>query len=277
MLWIQGAAGIGKSTLAQRLCEDLRKANQLAAEVVLGVLLGADNEKTPAELIQVISSEIGNTRLSARWKIADAIRSEGGLSIELSRLLEQCILEPLRTVSTEDANVPSPLVIVIDALDEWPAHPQFIAALEHLNPHSATVRFVVLGRHAPPSAPHDAAMVNISPYFLGGVAPEVIEGYLTERLQKVQVPADGTALGQSEAQVLAWKADGLFIWASVALSLLLHTSTPQNPRVRPMRILSHQTRPSAPVKHGCTSCTVREWTSSFPIPSNKILFADMCA
>ncbi|RXW13214.1 hypothetical protein EST38_g12637, partial [Candolleomyces aberdarensis] len=124
VLCIHGTAGVGKSTLAIHLSKEFRVAGRLAGFTFLGAF--PTGLYGPVEIVKMLAHEIGLIHPRAIPKILVAMQECHGTSLETH--LQKYILEPLQSL-----NHPHPLVIVVDALDEWHDHPTFVSALAYLN------------------------------------------------------------------------------------------------------------------------------------------------
>ncbi|KAJ2935212.1 hypothetical protein H1R20_g1883, partial [Candolleomyces eurysporus] len=140
VLCIHGPAGIGKSILAGHLSDQFRSAGRLAASIFLSAVRTESSD--PETIVKMIAHEIGCIHPRAIPKIVEAMDQCHGTSLEIH--LQKYILEPLRSLGH-----PQPLIIIMDAMDEWQDHPTFTKALAFLNSESSVVKFILTDRLNP--------------------------------------------------------------------------------------------------------------------------------
>ncbi|RXW17640.1 hypothetical protein EST38_g8214 [Candolleomyces aberdarensis] len=191
VLCIHGPAGIGKSTLVAYLSDVFRA------------------------IIKMIAHEIGSIHPQAIPKIVEAMDRCHATSLE--NHLQKYILEPLQSL-----NRPQPLIIIIDAMDEWQDHPTFIKALAHLNSQSSVVKFIITDR-LNPCASHLPGIekISIHTYALGPVSREVIKAYFHKHLETVPWVDRRTAT-PADVEKLTELSGGLPVWASTVIAVLSH-------------------------------------------------------
>ncbi|KAJ2921449.1 hypothetical protein H1R20_g15644, partial [Candolleomyces eurysporus] len=220
VLCIHGPAGIGKSTLAGHLSDYFRAAGRLAASVFLGAIRA--ELSGPETIIKMIAHEIGWLHPRAIPKIVEAMYQCHGTSLE--NHLEKYILEPLRSLGH-----PQPLIIIMDAMDEWRDHPIFIRALARLNSESSIVKFILTDRLNPcASRLPGIDEVSIYTYALGPISKEVIKAYFHKYLDMVPW-VDGRKASSADVEKLTELSGGLPAWASTVIALLLHSFSESPP------------------------------------------------
>ncbi|KAJ3534870.1 hypothetical protein NMY22_g6731 [Coprinellus aureogranulatus] len=216
VLWIHAPAGLGKSTLARQLKHELQRHGRLGAAIFLSQL--PLDSCGPETIVRLIGAEIGRTHRRAVSAIAEAVRTCHGASLETQ--LEKFILNPLCSLSLQE-----PLVILLDAVDEWRSSHHFVEQLRLFTPHASLVRFILLGRSEPRNHLHRYA--SIQPYALRPASEEVLQKYVERRFERVMWEY-GRRPGTQEIMELVTMAEGLFVWLSTACSLLENTlSSPQ--------------------------------------------------
>ncbi|RXW15370.1 hypothetical protein EST38_g10484 [Candolleomyces aberdarensis] len=213
VLCVHGPAGIGKSTLAGYLSDQFRSADRLAAYIFLSAF--RTETYGPETIIKMIAHEIASIHPRAIPKIVEAMDQCHGTSLE--NHLRKYILEPLRSLSH-----PRPLIIIIDAMDEWRDHPTFIKALPLLNSESSVVKFILTDRLNPcASRLPGIDEVSIYTYALGPISKEAIKAYFEKYL--VTVPwVDGRKASPPDVEKLTELSGGLPVWASTVIALLSH-------------------------------------------------------
>ncbi|KAJ2930429.1 hypothetical protein H1R20_g6663, partial [Candolleomyces eurysporus] len=178
VLNVHGSAGVGKSTLALHLSDELRSVGRLAASIFLGAFPAATSG--PETIVKMLAHEIGSIHSRAIPKILEAIDACHGTSLEVH--LKKYILQPLQSL-----DYPRPLIIIVDAIDEWRDHPTFIQTLAHVNSSTAVVKFIItsrLGPHA--SRLPDVDRVSMRAYFLRPVSTDVIKAYFNKHFRAVR-------------------------------------------------------------------------------------------
>ncbi|RXW21689.1 hypothetical protein EST38_g4165 [Candolleomyces aberdarensis] len=213
VLCVHGPAGIGKSILAGHLSDEFRSAGRLAASIFLDVF--AADAPGPETIVKMIAHEIGSIHTQAIPKIVEAMDQCHGTS--LGNYLQKYILEPLRSL-----HHPQPLIIIIDAMDEWRDAAIFIQAIAPLNSESSVVKFILTYRLNPcASRMPGIDRVSICTYSLGPIAKEVIKTYFKKYLGTV-LWVDGRKASPTDVEKLSELSGGLPVWASTVIALLSH-------------------------------------------------------
>jgi hypothetical protein len=198
LLWIHGLAGLGKSTLARLLKDEAQSLNRLAAAIFLSRLqIDTWGLET---FIRLIAGEIGRTHSKAIPMITQAIRQSHGAPLRVQ--VERFIRDPILALQ-----LPYPLIVILDAAEEWKYFPRFVEQLEHLTPYSSVVKFVILGR----SEPREGRYKNVSvrSYKLGPVSAEFMAGYLNDSFDAIEWKGGGKPMPEDVLR-LAAVADGSF-------------------------------------------------------------------
>ena len=124
VFWMRGGAGLGKSTLAHMIVDSLRADDRLATFAFLHHGSSSD----PAIVIQSMARELGVLHPQAIPQVATAARICSSGHLSLHKYIESYLINPIHSLS-----YPYPLVIVVDALDEWEHHRAFLKELEHIS------------------------------------------------------------------------------------------------------------------------------------------------
>ena len=207
--FIQGAAGLGKSTLARHLTHRLNIAGYLAASVSLSVGTLPSNATTAEGVVKMTARKIGVIHSNAIPAIDEAIKTCHGAP--LVDLIEMFLIRPIRSLGLS-----YPLAVLFDAVDEWEPHTALIKVLSSI-PLPFPVKFVLLGR-SDPRGPEFKDR-TICSYLLKPVAAPVMERFLSKQLEGVRWDHKrGPA--QWRIMKLAERANGWFVWAAIACSLI---------------------------------------------------------
>ncbi|KAJ2929555.1 hypothetical protein H1R20_g7539, partial [Candolleomyces eurysporus] len=211
VLNVHGPAGVGKSTLARHLSDELLSDDRLGGSLFLGAF--PTGTYGPETVIKMLARELGSIHIRAIPKILEAIDECHGAPLKIH--LQKYILEPLQSL-----NHPRPLIIIVDAIDEWRDHPTFIQTLAHLNSSSAVVKFIITSRLDPHASRLPVDRVSMRAYFLQPVSTGIIEAYFNKRFNDAQW-VYGRKPNADEVSRLADLSGGLPVWASTVVSLLL--------------------------------------------------------
>ncbi|KAF8191174.1 tetratricopeptide repeat-containing protein [Pholiota molesta] len=202
ILWIHGAAGLGKSTVGQQLVRLLKEDHRLAGSVFLTNLT-----KEPAK------TTARGMHPRAIADIAEAARKLDAPHSALQDYFKAYVIDPIRRL-----DYPYQLVVVVDGLEEWTSHKSFLGALAHI-PSPSPVKFILTSR---PS--HSIKLIfdkiAIESYPLPPVSQEIVEHYFHHHFETINWR--GRKPDQLTISELAARAEGLLIWAATICSLLSH-------------------------------------------------------
>ncbi|KAF8966660.1 tetratricopeptide repeat-containing protein [Flammula alnicola] len=218
VLWMHGAAGLGKSTVGQQLVHLLKHDDRLAG----GVFLTNLTTEHPETVIQMISRQLGEMHPQAIANISEAARKVNGPHSPLKDYFTAYIINPVH-----ELKYPYQLVIVIDGLEEWTNHESFLAELAHI-PSSSPLKFVLTSR---PSHSIERLLnkIPVQKYPLPPVSQEIVEHYFNHHFERIDWR--GRKPDQQTINRLATHAHGLLIWATTVRSLLSHESDERYPHV----------------------------------------------
>ncbi|TEB29756.1 hypothetical protein FA13DRAFT_625460 [Coprinellus micaceus] len=209
VLWIHAPAGMGKSTFARELAQRLRSGNQLAAALFLSF---APADWGPETIIRLIAGEIGRTHPQAIPYIADAVENYSGPALPLDVLFDQYIRRPVQSLQ-----LPHPLIILTDAIDEWKMYPTLIKQFATIDSARDLVKFIILSRAVP--SERDFPGVSMSLYPLPLASKEVIFRYFHTHFATIDW-GHGEKPEERQLSQLAEKANGLFVWAWIVFSTI---------------------------------------------------------
>ena len=227
IFWLHGLAGTGKSTIAKTIAAaSLRRG-------ILGASFFFSRDKADQSIAHVvfpsIASQLAVSYPPFRSQLAQALeRKPASESLSLENQLRDFVIEPLRATM----GMSSPLVIVIDALDECSTRnsiplliTRFITDLRDLQ---VAIRIFMTSRSEfdieAAFRPHLHRRLT-EPFILHSIERSIvrsdIEQFLRTRLSEVAVHRGDMAWpSDSEVQSLATKADGLFIYAATAVKFI---------------------------------------------------------
>ncbi|KAF8191208.1 tetratricopeptide repeat-containing protein [Pholiota molesta] len=209
ILWIHGAAGLGKSTVGQQLVRLLKEDHRLAGSVFLTNL----TKEPPETVVQMIARQLGGMHPRAIADIAEAARKLDDPHSPLQDYFKAYIIDPIRRLE-----YPHQLVVIVDGLEEWTSHESFLAELAHI-PSPSPVKFILTSR---PSYSIERIFnkIAVRSYPLPPVAQEIVEHYFHHHFETINWR--GRKPDQLTISELAARAQGLLIWAATVCSLLSH-------------------------------------------------------
>ncbi len=255
VLWCHGLAGTGKSSLAGTLHDNFFN-NSDPSQSCLGAFVYYDRSAANSSvlhLIPAIACSLGQLDDRIGSAIAKVVKAHGpgigGVSVE--NQYDSLLGGPLKTVPGLVNE--RPLVIIIDGLDEcrdiiekqnlaWQAFTVLSKGFQDLT----FMRLVVFSRYVEPITGMFEKSITVHPFSLNEPLDPILNDiqYFIESELKIEESSDGFHRVMEHypdaAEKLAVKANGLFIWASIAcqyllqhksskaMERLLKTNTPDN-------------------------------------------------
>ena len=209
-LWIHGAAGVGKSTLARELLDHLKVEGILAtfASFVMGI------DSKPKVLVRMMARELSSLHPGCRPAIARAVRECSGEIQSLIEYITHFLIKPIASLAYA-----GPLVIIFDALDEWVYRQEFLQDLFDVDL-PPNLKIIMTSRYSKDieSVVDGAARV----YELIPVSNNVCRAYFEDKFQ--QIEWEGRQPEPLKFDKLVELADGLLIWAATVCALVSRTS-----------------------------------------------------
>jgi len=215
-------AGLGKTTIAYTICELLHEAHLPFASFFCSLQLDSKNSKLLVPTLCRNLAELDNSYavnvlpiLETKSEVVDA---------RLRTQIDELLAKPWQASIAQRKVLPTPIVIVVDALDESDRGTEFLEELLRVI-HAgllAGIKFLVTSRP-------DPRIVNICESFPPNAVCKLhevdtadvqndIEKYLREALPELK--------DEPELALLSQRAGGLFIYATTAVRFI---SPPHNP------------------------------------------------
>jgi len=171
ILWLNGLAGTGKSTIAQTIVEWYDARSQLGSSFFCS--RNTSNHGNSCDIFPVLAMQLAQRHGKVRSVLASLLRSNPDVVYEsASDQVEKLIVKPLRAVDV-------PTLIIIDALDEWAddtSRSNVISALERWTKEIPKVKFLVTSR------PETHILTSFHTPPLGGLAITLALHDITPRL-----------------------------------------------------------------------------------------------
>lgn len=235
LFWLCGVAGCGKSTIVRSVCEELRSKGCLGGTF----FCKRDNEhlNKPENMVSTLAARLAFSFPDYGANLAAALREEPDLiTSALALRFQGMILGPLQTMGKQ--YLERKLVIVIDALDECGTvhtRPRLVSHLLKLSNLAPWLKVVVTSRPNNELASEfgkQADKVLRRDLFQEDLASVTQDITLFIRDCLMQLPNDDEALHgrgwlhDETAKRLATRANGLFIWARTACSMIRNGLNP---------------------------------------------------
>ncbi len=255
IFWLNGMAGTGKSTIARTIANEYYKTGQLGASFFFA--RGAGDLASSIKLFTSLARQLADKEPELRRYVCEAVANNTGISqLGLEHQWRQLILEPLSRVNND--LVTSPLVIVIDALDECDNDDDIQLVLQLLatakSVQNARLRIFVTSRpetsirHEISEIPEDLRL----DYILHSIAQSIVDHDLSvffrhnlELVQRQYSLALGWP-GEESIELLVQRAGGLFIYAATAYRFIHEDGRLAGSRLT--RLLQHDNTALPPEK-----------------------------
>ena len=220
-----GAAGTGKSTIATTVAGEYQKRGQLGCHMFF-----VRGKSDPGNVLQTIAYSLALIKPPIAESLVESLRSSGDIGpSNLKTKFEILLRIPL---STAAANAGSPILIVLDALDECgtpETRQKLVNVLYHgLSSLPSNYRFLVTTRPEGDILPFASlSPLSVCTLELDHSTEENrhdVHTYIRYELEQLKtsntfvIPQDWK--WDEGIQSLADTADGLFIWASTAIKFI---------------------------------------------------------
>lgn len=224
IFWLNGMAGTGKSTIARTIAREYYDQKRLGASFFFS--RGTEDRSHADKFFTTIAVQLGETSPALKQHIYATVAERNDIANQSHRdQWKHLILQPLSMWMATSKQ--SPLILVIDALDECNGDKdvqgilQLFVEAKSLNPIRLRV-FVTsrpetpirLGfRNMPGILYRDLALHQISPIIVNND----ISIFLRHRLKEIRNASDDLPVGwpgEENIKLLILKAQGLFIYAA---------------------------------------------------------------
>ncbi|RDW93985.1 uncharacterized protein DSM5745_01307 [Aspergillus mulundensis] len=236
--WLKGMAGTGKSTIARTVAGRFHEQGCLAGSFFFS--RGAGDRGHAGKLIATLAAQLARKDTELKQHICEAVMEDE--DIAQRSLAEQCrrlIVEPVRKLAGDDA---SPLVFVIDALDECDREedieiiPQLLTMLASVKS-KFRLRVLITGR--PERAVRRGFLQSRSHFHRefdlfdmdDAVVKQDISLLIEDELEKVRsrhgLPDSWPASSDRVVETLSTNAGSLFIYAKTVCRFIYESPIPQ--------------------------------------------------
>ncbi|KAH7920285.1 hypothetical protein BV22DRAFT_813037 [Leucogyrophana mollusca] len=225
--WLHGVAGTGKSTVANTVAARFAKVGRLGASFRFS--RDVDGRNGPAFLFGSVAYQLASFSRVLKGHIHDAVETHGKMTQFSPReQLQKYIIEPMSQVAFT-----GPIVIVLDALDECGGerdrHDILGAIKDEMANFPPFVKLFLVSRYEVDIRSHlERGCLSKSIDGIDGTARDILDYIAVQMLEVADrhaLPSDWLA-PETKAE-LGGRADGLFIWASVACDFILRSDDPK--------------------------------------------------
>ena len=253
MFWLNGIAGIGKSTVARTIAEFAENQRTLGASFFFSRTEGRSD---PAVFFTTLAYQLACVSPLFKTAITNAIRNNLTIGQAIPRRqIRELIVDPLRTIY----NIPYPVVIVVDALDECYENgvEEILIQLFTYLPSLPSFKILITGRPEFHITSILNSKNNISKIFMHDIEKSILNSDITTFLEfclneiTALFPGCKWFWTAEELARLARLAGTLFIYAVTAINFIKDRHT-YNPRKQLKLLLEVQNpvgSPSLPFAH----------------------------
>ncbi|KAG8957405.1 hypothetical protein FRC03_010191 [Tulasnella sp. 419] len=234
IFWLCGMAGTGKTTITRTAAKEFDESGILGASFFFS--RDEDDRRNTSRVFPTIAYQIARFFPAFRSAIIAAANADVCTAMMRTQL-QRLIVEPIQSTIRSTTNVPLySLVILFDALDECANENQIIEllvllseALRDLRPH-LDLKIMVTGRpeaHVRAQFEKPVMRVISSISYLHDIDKAVVSDdilrYLNYHLEQIKcemLSKDASWPREDDVRALVSGADGLFIYASVAVAYI---------------------------------------------------------
>lgn len=243
--WLRGLAGSGKSAISTTISNHFLGRGRLGAFIFFDRDFGSRSD--PSAVVRTLAYQLGCFNSSIGTRVAAALKNAPSICLSPLRLqFQKLIVEPLS--SLEDGPFQSPIVIVIDALDECGnahARKSLLAVLAEDSAKWAPALRIIMTSRAEPdihsaleSQPH---IFSLELDITSDNNADDILRYFRHRISSICTTNKHLSLspcwpGDNQIAELSKRTHGLFVWAKVASDFI----DGHDPRKRLHRLLTGQ-------------------------------------
>ncbi|KAH0551496.1 hypothetical protein GP486_007289 [Trichoglossum hirsutum] len=225
IFWLSGMAGTGKSTIARTVARKYYDRNRLGASFFFS--RGREDVSHASKFFTSIAVQLANKSPALKRHICKAITECSSIASQVLRdQWNQLVLGPLSKLEAD--SLQSPLILVVDALDECDGKDDIRVILQLLGEarklRAIRLRIFMTSRPEIPirhgfyqlleTRHHGFVLHNISPPIIDHDISIFFEHNLGIIKQKLALAADWP--GKQTIKCLVRSANGLFIWAATA-------------------------------------------------------------
>ena len=255
IFWLNGMAGTGKSTIARTIATEYYEGGRLGASYFFS--RGGGDLGSSQKLFTTIATQLGSKSPDLKRCIYEAVMKNTDIGdLGLDYQWKHLILEPLSKV--EDSSLSSPLVLVIDALDECDNEDDIRLVLQLLatagSLQNVQLRIFITSRpetairygfdDMPQGAHQDFILHQISPAKIEHDILVIFKNNLEIIRRKCKLPPEWP--GEEGIRDLVRKAGGLPIYASTTCRFVGEDARLANSRLA--LILQHNNHALPPEK-----------------------------
>ncbi|KAK5994173.1 Vegetative incompatibility HET-E-1-like protein [Cladobotryum mycophilum] len=225
--WLNGMAGTGKSTISLTLAREYYKKKQLGASFFFS--RGGGDLASTRKFATTMAVQLAEYSLELQQHIIEASTSNPRVNhLGLYDQWEKLVMEPLSLMDST-TSAPSPLLIIVDALDECDNERDMAMLIECFASAIGAVKNIPLRIFVTsrPDRPVNLGFGSISinahqDFVLHGIEQSIVDGdlkiYYHHRLTQISERhgLDATITSNEVIQSLVLKSHGLFIYAATA-------------------------------------------------------------
>jgi hypothetical protein len=228
VFWLSGMAGTGKSAIARTLCDMLNSAHLLGGSFFCS-RRGSTGQRDIKRIIPTLARQLARLDPEYRRKVVECLRKDSDISgATIDKQLEELLAKPC---SDTLRSLPTPLILVIDALDEGAEAEETARLLEKILEKAKDMPFRFFLTSRPESHIRERFLQESSSTrtilrlheIEESMVKADIELYVTDRLRKIKflnkaLPEEWPTVEQ--IQKLTDRADKLFIYAFTACNYI---------------------------------------------------------